>query len=106
MIGSVVMTRPSARGWRGTVKPYCGYHLLPMRPAKRSPRGSARCRWCAIAATTTRCRPHTDIARYWSAVMKLGLVETLFSIQHCVTCHTDLDVIAHDFIIFHRWTQG
>src|ERR1700682_2826501 len=59
MIGSVVMTRPSASGWRGTVKPYCGYHLLPMRPAKRSLRGSARWRWYAIAATTTRRREHT-----------------------------------------------
>ena len=49
--------------------------FLPLPPApyeaceKKPPRGSARCRWCAIAATTTRCRPPTDIARYWSAVM-------------------------------------
>src|SRR5271165_418883 len=72
MIGSVVMTRPSVSGWCGTVKPYCDYHLLPMRPAKRSPRGSVRYRWCAIAATTTRCRPHTDIARSWFAVMGIA----------------------------------
>jgi transposase len=41
---------------------------LPTSPAKSGPHGSARCRWCAIAATTTRCRPLMVIARYWSAV--------------------------------------
>jgi hypothetical protein len=35
----------------------------PMTPARRRPAGSAHCRWCAIAAPTTRCRPPTAIAR-------------------------------------------
>jgi hypothetical protein len=34
---------------------------------RRRRAGSARCRWCAIAAPTTRCRPPTDIARCWCA---------------------------------------
>ena len=39
----------------------------PTTPARSRPAGSARCRWCAIAAPTTRCRPPTAIARFWSA---------------------------------------
>jgi hypothetical protein len=44
------------------VRPYCRCRLLPMMPAKRSLPGSVGCRWCAIAATTTRCQPHTATA--------------------------------------------
>jgi len=31
----------------------------------RARRGSRRCRWCATASTTTRCRPRTATARWW-----------------------------------------
>jgi transposase len=41
------------------------YH--PMRPARRSQRWSPRWRWCAIAATTTRCPRGMDISRCWCA---------------------------------------
>jgi transposase len=42
------------------------FHDLPAsltRRARRARAGSARCRWCAIAALTTRCRPPTAIVR-------------------------------------------
>jgi hypothetical protein len=35
--------------------------LRPMKPARRSRPGTARWLWCAIAATTTQCRPGMDI---------------------------------------------
>ena len=41
----------------------------PTRRARRAPAGSARCRWCAIGAPTTRCRWPTAIARWWCAAM-------------------------------------
>ena len=31
--------------------------------------GSVLCRWCAIAAPTTRCQPPTAIARSWFVAM-------------------------------------
>src|SRR6202022_3611279 len=51
--------------------PCCRYHLLPTMPAKSRPHGSARCRWCVTAATTTRCRPSTVTVRCWSAVTSM-----------------------------------
>ena len=36
----------------------------PTTPARRRRAGSPRCRWCAIGATTTRCRPPTATARF------------------------------------------
>ena len=43
----------------------------PMRPARRSRPGSVRWRWCAIAATTTRCPPGMDICRSWFGAMSM-----------------------------------
>jgi transposase len=37
----------------------------PHEPARSRWRGSTRCRWCATAPTTTRCRLRMDIAEYW-----------------------------------------
>ena len=48
-----------------TAQRCCRCRLRPMKPVKRSPRGSAHCRWCAIDPTTTRCPPSMDIARCW-----------------------------------------
>src|SRR2546426_3809773 len=40
----------------------CRQH--PTTPARRGRAGSARYRWCAIAAPTTRCQPPTGTARF------------------------------------------
>ena len=37
MIGCVVMTRPSASGWRGTVRPYC-QTCPPYEACEKKPR--------------------------------------------------------------------
>ena len=36
---------------------------VPYQPCETRPVGSARCRWCVIATTITRCRPPTATAR-------------------------------------------
>ena len=55
--------RRSANASSATVPRCCRCPRRPMKPARRSRRGSVRCRWFAIAATTTRCQPATGIAR-------------------------------------------
>ncbi len=62
-IGCAVTARRSASGWRATLPPSSPCRRRPTTPARRSRAGSARCRWCAIAAPTTRCRPPTATAR-------------------------------------------
>ena len=55
--GCAVTARRLASAWRGIWQPskICRQH--PMTPARRRRPGSARSRWCAIAAPTTRYRP-------------------------------------------------
>ena len=48
---------------RATLRPSNRCRRRPTTPARRRRAGSARCRWCAIAAPTTRCRPPTATAR-------------------------------------------
>jgi transposase len=56
--------RRSASASNATVRRCCRCLRRPMKPARRSPPESARCRWFATAPTTTLCRPSTVTARY------------------------------------------
>ena len=60
--------RRSARGSRGTRRAFTTCLRRPMTRARSGRAGSVRCRWYATTAPTTRCRPPTAIARFWSAV--------------------------------------
>src|SRR5215469_750007 len=59
-IGCAVMRRRSANGWYGIWQRSTTCRQHPTTPARRRRAGSARYRWCAIAAPTTRCRPFAD----------------------------------------------
>src|SRR6516165_3254530 len=52
-IGCAVMRRRSANGWYGIWQRSTTCRQCPTRPARRKRAGSARSRWCAIAAPTT-----------------------------------------------------
>ena len=55
-IGCAATTRRSANDWRATWQRSTSCLRRPTTPARSRLAGSARCRWCAIAAPTTRCR--------------------------------------------------
>jgi hypothetical protein len=63
-IGCAVTTRRSASAWRGIWRSSKGCRQRPMKPARSRLAGSARSRWCAIAAPTTRCRPPMATVRW------------------------------------------
>ena len=55
--GCADIRRPSANASSATGRRCYRCLLRPTKPAKRSPRGSVRSRWCVIAPTTTRFPP-------------------------------------------------
>jgi transposase len=57
--------RRSASASNATGRRCCRCLLLPTKPAKRSLRGSVRCRWFVIAPTITLCPPSMGIVRCW-----------------------------------------
>jgi transposase len=61
--------RLSQSASNATAQRCCRFRLHPTKPARRSPCGSVRSRWCAIAPTTTRFRLSSDIVRSWSRAM-------------------------------------
>ena len=62
--GCAATRRPSASASSATVRRCCRCRRRHTKLARRSPRELVRCRWFAIARTTTLCRRSTDIARY------------------------------------------
>ena len=57
--------RPSESASSATALGCCRCPQLHTKPARRSRCELLRCRWFAIAATTTRCQPSTDTVRFW-----------------------------------------
>ena len=63
--GPVSMPRLSARGCSPTVRPCVPCRGCRWSPVRSGRRASPRLRWCATAATTTRCPPPTASGTCW-----------------------------------------
>src|SRR4051812_10261255 len=59
VIACAVTARRSASGLRATLPPSRHRCLRPTMHARRFPRASRHCRWCATGSTTTRCQRPT-----------------------------------------------
>jgi transposase len=63
-IACAATPRRSANAWCGIWRRSTPCRHRPTTPARRRQVGSAHCRWCAMAAPTTRCRPPMATARF------------------------------------------